>query len=205
MFRKRLIAGLAMLTGLISNAHAALNIVMVENASGVTISYSGSIDLTDANMIGLASFAGNFSGLNPSSASLALTVVTSGTSIDSVAYTITGPASFGSGTNTFQFNQLAVTGTEGFSLAGAAGVFFLAEGYASGSMMTGVTTFMGATFASLGLTPGTYTWLLPSDQINMTIGSVPLPGAALLFAQVFAAGWLVQRRKKRIGAIHHGA
>jgi hypothetical protein len=81
----------------------------------------------------------------------------------------------------------------------------IASGYVSDSALsTSTDTFLIATFASLGLTPGTYqwTWGTGADQsftiqIVGTISSVPLPGALPLLATGLGAlGLLGWRRKK---------
>jgi hypothetical protein len=53
------------------------------------------------------------------------------------------------------------------------------QGYASGAALSDSMTFNNATFASLGVTPGTYVWTWGdgADQnFTLQIGSVGVPG-----------------------------
>jgi hypothetical protein len=81
----------------------------------------------------------------------------------------------------------------------------------SGSAVgTSTDTFAGATFASLGLTPGTYVWTWGAaaaatlngaavlNTFTIQIGPVPLPATLPLFATGLAGlGLLGWRRKKK--------
>ena len=65
------------------------------------------------------------------------------------------------------------------------------------------STYINSTFASLGITPGDYTWSWGSapDQ-SFTIDAVPLPATLPLFASGLGAlGLLGRRRKRRAKAI----
>ena len=60
-------------------------------------------------------------------------------------------------------------------------------------------TFANASFSSLDLTPGTYTYTLPHDTITVQIGpaAVPEPATIVLVASAlpFAlVGWLRRRK-----------
>jgi hypothetical protein len=69
---------------------------------------------------------------------------------------ITGPTSFGPGS---LFFPQANTGSGDFvGIAGLAGDIDVPGGYTSGDPLTNSMTFDNATFASLGVTPGTYVW-----------------------------------------------
>jgi hypothetical protein len=68
-------------------------------------------------------------------------------------------------------------------------------GYTSGSALSGSSTYAGESFASIGLTPGTYVWSWGSggsaDSLTLI---VPEPSAVLLLATGFAAlAWRVRR------------
>jgi hypothetical protein len=79
-------------------------------------------------------------------------VTGSGTLADHYTGAITGPSSFGSGGF-----MLATTGTG--DIVGIGGVQLLVpSGYVSGTALSSSATWDSATFASLGVTPGTYFW-----------------------------------------------
>ncbi len=73
--------------------------------------------------------------------------------------------------------------------------------YQSGASLAGSAVVSGATFASLGLTPGTYEWTwgdgASADSYTLNIGAnpVPVPAAAWLFGSALA-GLLVVRREQ---------
>jgi len=74
---------------------------------------------------------------------------------------INGPASFGSGGDTHASSGLG----DLVGVAASGGELAVPVGYVSGAPLTDSTTFDNATFASLGLTPGTYTFTLRSPPI----------------------------------------
>ena len=63
--------------------------------------------------------------------------------------------------------------------------------------LAGSMTFVGQTFASLGITPGTYTTNLPDDTITLIIGQVPLPATLLLLISGMAGVGAVRSWKRR--------
>jgi hypothetical protein len=91
------------------------------------------------------------------------------------------------------------------------GGLIVPAGYISGNPLSDSATYDGATLASLGLTPGTYTWTwLDSSGLN-TAGSfeidvlaptTPLPAALPLFATgIGGLGLLGWRRKRKTQAV----
>jgi len=84
------------------------------------------------------------------------------------------------------------------------GDLFLPSGYVSGGLLdTGQDIFNNATFASLGLIPGTYvwTWGAAADQsYTVEIGTTPLPAALPLFATGLGAMGLFGWHRKRNAA-----
>src|SRR5262249_1217316 len=63
---------------------------------------------------------------------------------------------------------------------GAGGNLGVPAGYVSNTALSDNMTFNSATFASLGVTPGTYVWSwgtgLPNQNFTLQIGSVGVPG-----------------------------
>jgi VPDSG-CTERM motif len=99
---------------------------------------------------------------------------------------ISGPTSFGSG-GTFLAD--AISG-DFVGIFGLTGNIDVPPGYVSDTPLSDSMTFNNATFASLGVTPGTYTWTwgtgLPNQNFTVIIGvpdggsTVSLLGCALL-------------------------
>jgi hypothetical protein len=94
-------------------------------------------------------------------------------------YGATGPASFGSGGASFASSASG----DAFGVTSSIGTAIIVPaGYASGTALSGSVTYVGQTFASLGLTPGTYTYTWGSgptaDSLAVKIGAaaVPEPG-----------------------------
>ena len=72
----------------------------------------------------------------------------------------------------------AETSSEDFLLSSAAPLF-VPLNYVSGAALTNSMTFDNATFASLGVTPGTYEWTwgtgLPNQNFALIIGRAGVP------------------------------
>ena len=73
---------------------------------------------------------------------------------ESIYLGISGPTSFGSGgvaiPNSASGDQVGIAGNAGFLL--------VPTGYVSGNALSDMATYSGKTFATLGVTPGTYVW-----------------------------------------------
>ena len=116
----------------------------------------------------------------------------------------TGPTSFGSGGAPIS----ATSDTGPLVGLGVNPSLFLSvpQGYLSGNLSDSAT-YDGATFTSLGVTPGTYTWTWGSGDSasSFTIDAVattPLPATLPLFAGGLGAlGLLGWRRKRKAQAI----
>jgi hypothetical protein len=81
------------------------------------------------------------------------------------------------------------------------GVLGVPQGYVSGAALSDSMTFNGATFASLGVTPGTYEWTwgtgLPNQNFTLIIprGTVPDGGSTVSLLGFALLGLAAFRRK----------
>ncbi len=130
-----------------------------------------------------------------------------------IYYGAIGPLSFGSGGffegTTGGGNIVAISAAEpSIQLPGSV---FVPPGYVSGASLSDSAAWDNATFSSLGLTPGTYTWTWGSgataDFFEVQIGppsapsAVPEPsGTALLFMALGTIGPYAWMRRRRAGA-----
>ena len=108
----------------------------------------------------------------------------------------TGPASFGSG-GFFAAN----TSSGDFVGINIPGGLFVPNGYVSGAALSDSMTVNNATFASLGVTPGTYIWSwgtgLPNQNFTLIIGGVGVPDGGTTISLLGCAllGLAALRRK----------
>ena len=157
---------------------ASINIVAVESGGNVVMSASGAIDLLGLTASGSSSPDGS---INPSTGA---TWVGDGVADRYRAYFFPSPT-YGPGGQTFSdFGTGSTVGIFGSLL-------YVPAGYSSGDPLVGISsTYLGETFATLGMTPGTYDWTFINGQtLSLEISQVPLPAAAWLF--ISALGGLV--------------
>lgn len=171
------LAAAAALLCLGPSAMAAYTINVAEIGGNVVASGSGSINtsallLTDAGSQPMIR-GGNallYIGGNPVGLS-AIRI--------SEAGSITGPTSFG--TAFLDSHPSAATGGI-VGIVGVASRLFVPPGYTSQSYMASTATWTGASFASLNLTPGNYTWTWgvgpTADSITVHIGLPPATSPA---------------------------
>ena len=109
----------------------------------------------------------------------------------------TGPSNFGSG---FDIPSSGSGNTAGFLFSSPVFTIEVPVGYASDSALSDSATFSSSTLASLGLTPGSYSWTVGTSTnantftINVA-SSVPEPGSIGLLATA-AIGLLARRRRR---------
>jgi hypothetical protein len=153
-----------------SSARATYIATFNEIGTDVVATGSGSLDITV-----FGGLPGNFSGgavENPSFGLLILgTTSPPGALFDGYSGGISGPTSFGSGGGV----NAKLGGGSMVGINGNFGVLFVPKGYVSGASLTSTDTWSNASFASLGMTPGTYTWTwgtgMNADSLILQIGA----------------------------------
>jgi hypothetical protein len=149
----------------------AYTVTLKQVGSDVVATGSGPINLTGLTFDGLG-FVGP--GMTANDGAI-LTGPNRDSSLD-VYIGYTGPTSFGNGGN---FGPNTGSG-DAVGIQNPIGNMLLTvpHGYVSGAALSDSMTFNNATFASLGVTPGTYVWRwgtgLPNQNFRLVIG-VPVP------------------------------
>jgi PEP-CTERM motif len=182
------IASMALVALTTPRAEAAFVAVFTEDGSNVVASGSGTINLTDLTFAQTLPGELTQAAVNPS-----LPGYASGISDTTALYDgdISGPTSWGAGGVTLASSSFGdVVGLYHTK------VFFLLvpDGYTSGSPLSSNATYAGASFASLGVTPGTYgySWGLGTNADTLTVeiggaGSpVPEPATWTMMLMGFA-------------------
>jgi hypothetical protein len=132
--------------------------------------------------------------------SIILVGSTSAANVDSYSG-ISGPSSFGAG-------PMVVATSGSGDTVGVIGnaAIYVPEGYSFGNPLSGTATFTGASFVSLGLTPGSYlyTWgagpTAESLTVNVGVAAVPEPSTAVLVGFVIAGLAFRASRRRYTGA-----
>ena len=176
-------------------AHAVFVLSLTEVGGDVLVDGDGTLDTTDLSFVTGNGFAAQ---LSPSTGVLISGPSTSGAIRIDDGGGFTGPASFGGGHVAF-----ASTGTGGFvGLGGRGTELVVPSNYVSGTPLTSSSTYTGQTFATLGFTPGTYTytWGAGVDADSLTVTSVvPEPATwALLGVVEGLLGLTLRRRAARV-------
>ena len=177
-------------------ADAAVTINITNVGSDVVATVSGSLDLTGLT----AEYS--FSSVEFAIRGSPTFVGTGSVSQPVISFSgFTGPLSIGPGTNVvyadsseggiFAFNG----GSYGFPLV------FVVPSFVSGSSLTGSSTFLGASLASLGLTSGQYVYTSTADRITFNVGAaVPAPAAWILMTAGFGLVGGAMRTRRRSNA-----
>jgi hypothetical protein len=174
--------------GMAPLSHAASIITAVETGGDVVLTSAagGSLDLTDLTL----------NGQNNRGAVIwpagGVVAIGANALTDDYLGAISGPSNFGAGLIP------APPSVSGPYLGIENGFLAVPQGYESGSILdVSSAAWVSQTFASLGMTPGTYVWTLASaDTLTLdVVATVPIPAAAWLFGSALGLlGWI--RRKK---------
>ena len=169
----------------------AYRVTLKEVGSNVVANGSGPINLTGLT---LTDFGLILTGTISANVGL---IITGGVAIVDGFSGITGPTSFGSGGSSF-------TKSGSGDMVGISGFFdrlVVPQGYISGAPLSDSMIFNNATFASLGVTPGTYEWTwgtgLPNQNFTLVIGGAGVPdGGSTVSLLGFALVGLAALRRK---------
>jgi hypothetical protein len=198
--------GLALLFGFSDPAVAQVTLTMTQTPTGVVMSGGGSLSLSALTFF--ATQPGPAPQIIPDGPAV---VVGPSQSIDVYNASlplVTGPTNFGPGALAAQ-PATSATGNEfGFNyVPGNRFRVGVPAGYTSGTTLSGTDVWSGATYASLGVTPGTYVWSWSTSapgpsSITLTIAPLAVPepspaiGAALCAVAFLAFGWSRDRRER---------
>jgi hypothetical protein len=176
-----------------SNVQASVVITAIESGSDVILSsVGGTLDLTGLTFDS-TSGGGTDAVIDPDSPLVA--VGTTDNVFDRYAGA-SGPAAFGTGTT-----QVFADSYSGdlFGVSNFTGSLWIAvpTGFTSGDTLGAASgTWLNQSFASLGMTPGTYVWSWASDSITLQVSAVPIPAAVWLFGSGLLGLVGIARRKK---------
>ena len=171
----------------------AYTVTLQQMGANVVANGSGAINLTGLSFLASGTQGGAI--LQPPIGA----IVTGTTDSANVTFFsgFSGPTSFGSGNG-----DIASSGNgDRVGIVGLFGQLSVPDGYVSGAALLSSATWNNATFASLGVTPGTYLWSwgtgLPNQNFTLQIGPAGVPDAGSTLPLLgFALLGLVALRRK---------
>jgi hypothetical protein len=179
--------------GITQSASAGFIATINQVGANVVVTGSGTVDLTGLSF-------SNSENDGPGIAASIGTLDVGQTAAVDVYGGITGPSSFGSGS----FRSPNSVSGDAVFVNGRDSVVGVPQGYVSGAALSDSMTFNSATFATLGVTPGTYVWTwgtgAHADSFTIQIGpagSVPDAGSTLPLLGFASLGLVALRRKLR--------
>ncbi len=181
-----LIAGVLGASLTAATAQAAIIATMEEVGSDIVVSGDGTVNLTDLTFINVTSVN---VGMTPESPAIGFGADPSdGQAVDKYG-SITPPGVFGTGTG-----MMASSGT-GDRFVVFPNEILVPDGYISGDFLEFSNTYDNASFATAGITPGTYVWTWGSgmNEDSFTLIITPAPGSTALLG---LGGLLLARRRR---------
>jgi len=178
---------------LAGSSHAAVDIVFAEQGGDVVATMSGTLNLTDLSSSG---GGGQPGFVRPDTGFVMLAGSSSSFTTYQAIQTPPNSGIFGTGAATlassFSGDILGIVSSGTPALR-------VPSGYVSGDPLSSTTTWNSATLASLGITPGSYTWSWGSgaNADTATITAVPEPATWLLLASAASTGAVVAWRRRR--------
>lgn len=163
-------------SGLISSPTRAYVVTLEEVGNDVVATGKGALDLTGLNFVGAST---DQSQIIPVIGAI-ITGPTDATSFTRYSG-FTGPTKFGNGTEVF-----ANSGSGDIvGILGGEDALEMPDRYVSGDPLSSTATWLNKTFATLGVTPGTYAWTWGNGQPNQNlvliigaVDAVPVPEPA---------------------------
>ena len=179
------------------SARAAYVTTFEEIGSNVIEVGGGALDLTDLIRVG-----GIFTKLFVTPNGPSYASGTKGDQGDIYEGPLSGPANWGPGVTTFANSSSG----DLVALNPSGAEIIVPDDYEFGDPLSETSTYLGASFASLGLTPGSYVYTWGTGDhadtftLNVVAGSVPEPSTWAMMLIGFAGlGYAAVRRK---GAVH---
>jgi hypothetical protein len=192
-------ASLLLMAGTPAETRAALVINAIESGGNVIVSTSGgSLDLTGLSIESADTNA------NPAwqadRAVLVIGETDAALRVDIYDGMTGGPTGFPTdspGTSYGALNSILGDCCSGDKVGVIDGRFLVVPvGFTGGSIGPSSSTWFNRTFASLDMTPGSYTWSWSADSVTLNVAAVPIPAVAWLFPAGLVAGLGWMRRKR---------
>ena len=193
------LAAASLLCLFVQEANSAILITGFESGPNVVFVASGSINTASLQSLAEPPPTGYTSTyFSPSTATIILGGLgTVSGEIYLVAAPITGPSSFGTGGLSYSSSLTGDSfGLDFITLPALGTLMWLPLGYVSDTPLSGTMTFENQSFATLGITEGSYTWSWSSGQNvdSQTLNVIPEPSSAL-FLGLAMLSIVVQRRR----------
>jgi hypothetical protein len=180
-----------------SNSWSAVIITARQNGNDVVLEGSGSFNLSALTEItGAATSSGSSIVADPPG------VIVGGTNQVNVdvygGFSLTAPSNFGNlSSGLFAdsgANDRFGTGTAQI-LTSRVPLIIVPEAYTSGADVTGSAIFTETSFATMGITPGIYTWTWGTgiEFDSLTLHIIPEPGTLMLLLVAGGLLWRIQR------------